>query len=122
MPVYTLPTFNLLCDLYQPLLPPPVGPVTYAGVSCQLYVSSKYPGGSTPPKFLRMPMPAYQLWGPLGGVPGWYVNLPAGSGIWYEVQEAYVVHRGFANQYLQCTMLQIDAVALPAVVPFSIAP
>lgn len=122
MPVYTLPTFNLLCDFYQPGTPPPVGPVTWANVPCQLYVSSKYPGGATPPKLLRIPYPAFQVWGPFGGAPGYYVNVPAGSALWYEVQDAYVVHRGFSNQYVQCTMLQIDGPSLPAIVYFSIAP
>lgn len=125
MPVYTLPQFNLLCDVYTAIVPPPVGPITFANVPCQLYVSSKYPGGATPPNFLRMPYnPAMVMMGPQPWVAlgGHYVNVPVGSNMWYEVQQAYVVHRGFSNQYIQCTMLQLDPGALPAYQYWSAAP
>ncbi len=126
MPVYTLPNFNLTCDLYQAITPPPVGPITYAAVPCQMYINTRMAAyGNGNGMVLRIPYnPAVVLIGPQpwAALSGMIVNCPIGSASWYEILFADVAHRGFPNQYVLAQLIQLDPAVLPAIRYYSSAP
>jgi len=110
--IYTLPNFNLLCDVYDPGHSPGNGdPPDFVGVPCQIYIPTRANPGAT--LTLRMPrdFPGLQIitgtTPPLGSASGFviagYPNVffTAASG-------ARVVHPGFTNEYWATSLISTD--------------
>lgn len=126
MPTYTLPNFNLTCDIYGAVTPPPAGPILWPAVPCQMYINSRMAAyGNGNGNILRIAYnPAIVLIGPQpwAALSGMIINCPIGSASYYEILFADVVHRGFPNQYVEAQLIQLDPAFLPGIRYYSSAP
>jgi len=106
---YTVPEFNLTCDVWSDGHLPSEGDPDYTGVACQFYWYSRGPFPVDPcnlelycpPLWVRMPIAA--------GVPwqhGQVFECPSGSGLYYRARFKDVMHRGFINEYLVAIVVQ----------------
>jgi len=98
---FSLPNFNLTCDIWAPGQSPALGnPATFVGVPCQLYIISR--PGSLPPYELRLdasfPGLTIQAGTALNFGNGFTISsLP---GHWFGcLTRPFVVHSGFSNEY-----------------------
>lgn len=107
---YSIPTFPIQCDVYD-------GPwgshaVRISGLSCNLAMGKRVYANNvladftvigTPYAFGLSPVllvPALSdLRSHMQGVPPDLVQVPAGSGRWYEVRDVEDVGKGFPNEY-----------------------
>jgi len=105
---FTLPTFNLVCNLWRapdtPSDPPTSTP------DCQLY----YPSRSTLPLEVsddEIYSPAAWIRFPWGTdvLVGDILEVAQGDGYFYEVRFTDRMHRGFPNQYLFAVAKQTDS-------------
>jgi hypothetical protein len=106
---FILPTFNLTCDIYDnggvfpPVAAPRLTPVCNLAFGRRVNVLST--GGTTVPGLLVIGVSL--LLPPLTDVRGQqdaavqpdYVQCPAGSGRWYQVQVVEDIGKGFANEH-----------------------
>jgi len=109
---YTLPNFNLLCDVYDPGHSPGNGdPPDYAGVPCQVYIPTRANPGATLTLRLPRDFPALSL------ITGTTPPLGTGSGIviagfpnvFFACSSACrVVHAGFPNEYWSTSLVSTD--------------
>jgi len=123
---YTLPNFNLLCDMWDPGHAPGLGdPPDHVAVPCQLYVLSR--GSGAPQLQLRVPSTIIGLnifvgtTPPVGSATG--VEIDLFPGYYFAVTgNAVVMHAGFPNEYWACQLIHTDNTisgALPAWLPYA---
>lgn len=114
---YTLPTFNVLCNIWRgpghvgaPALSP-VCQLGYPGRGPFQVIPGTLPTGQIP-WFLRLPARTdIRDAGVVGG--GDTVECPAGTGRFYRVQWADDVARGFTNEYRLAFIYKIYPWPLP---------
>lgn len=94
---YSLPTFNLLFDLWTAPNTPGGGPPSFTGKYCQPYIWSKAASPAPPRLCIRM---AIDL------VHTYTVNdifeIPTGSGRYFKARLYFRMHEGFINEYWAC--------------------
>jgi len=115
VPVYTVPNFNVFCDMWAPPTTPAANPPSFAAVQCQVYVFSRTPqlmfhpgsGRWLPVIIVRIPFAFAVTLGP-----DWIVAV-AGSfaqGTSYvKSQYLQLMHAGFPNRYYAMYCLQCNA-------------
>lgn len=103
---FTIPKFNLLCDIWRGNTAPPVGDPALAEVPCQLawdraadYVITVGANRIHPMK-LRVPA-GTDLRGQLSSTFQDTVEIPSGSGRYYTCWMVDDVAKGFSNEYRQ---------------------
>lgn len=109
---YTLPNFNLLCDIYNPGHSPGNGdPPDFVGVPCQVYIPTR--ANPTLTAVLRLPNNIAGLTITTGTTP------PVGSGTGFVItgypnvfftagSASRVNHPGFPNEYWSTTLVSTD--------------
>lgn len=118
---YTLPNFNLLCNIWHNPAVPPAAP-TLANVPCQLYLPLKANSDVVLSGFLiyrvipqcRLPKGTDVRYSPSGANPN-ILEVPAGSGRNYVVTQVEDAHKGFPNEY-RVAFLK-EAAPVPAPLP-----
>lgn len=99
---YTLPNFNILCDVWILPAKPADGPPTHVDIPCQLYRNSRLADNNSPRAQLRLST----LSSPLvptsgsGAAGNPIVECPSGSGNFYRAERGEFMHRGFPNEYV----------------------
>jgi len=112
---YTVPVFNLTCDIYALAAPPPVGPPIYLAVPCQNYVFSRWHPNHQIQHSFRFPVGAFAgISGEILGVTQYWIECPIGSAHFYMVVSVAVMHEGFPNSYWAAECYEIDPATLPA--------
>jgi hypothetical protein len=114
---YKVPTFNITCNIwdhYGAITPlPPPSPARLTNVPCQLTwghrVQVSSTGGTSTPGILTMSMSLLlakltDVRGPQSYAGGDLVEVPAGTGRWYQVVAVDDVGRGFTNEY-RCALI-----------------
>jgi hypothetical protein len=115
---YTVPQFNLLCDIWNAGHVPSVDDPDAENVPCQFYLYSR---GTfdvqpcelelyTPPIWIRMPIAEEALF-----VSGQVFECPAESGRYYRARFKERMHQGFANQYLIVVVVQCNDAGVPLI-------
>jgi len=107
---YSLPVFNLTCNVAVAANTQPINITTWYGpYDCQKYILSRQqPGvtaftwwwGQLTPIFRIDPATFFPVWG--DDTAGWglsFVECPAGSGMYYRVFSWEIMHQGFSNAY-----------------------
>lgn len=115
MPNYTLPDFNLLCDVWFVGHFPDTDPADLFAIPCQLYLYSRDIGD-----VIGAPVPHEQLRVPSKqAATGWFppmisqilgIAFPTNGDTWYyKVMGWDYVHAGFANEYIGVILYQCSA-------------
>ena len=103
---YTLPTFNLTCNIWRPTAPPPAPPAVVSVCNLAYGRRVQISELSNPPAAMSLLLPAgtdiRDFW--CAGVGGDYVEVPAGSGRFYIVGGVDDVAKGFANEHRVATL------------------
>lgn len=121
MPIYTLPDFNLVMDVWvSPNTPFGGGPADFAAVPCQLYVNNK-PFDSIdaatfkdffPHSFIRIKREERNIMGPL--VKSIWQWTDVDSLVWqWTVAWWSQIHPGFPNEYIELCVNQCDTAGNP---------
>jgi hypothetical protein len=100
---FSVPTFNLVCNIYSNSAPPPVGPprltspcnLAYGRRVSVAWAATAFTG---PWMTLLLP-PGTDIRSGLGPSPPDYVEVPAGSGRTYIVNGVDDVGKGFSNEH-----------------------
>lgn len=116
--VYTIPTFNLTCNLWtggNPVGPPRLSPVCNLAWGRRVNVAST--GGTTtlgiPLVTMSLLLPALtDVRGPFGPSGEDACEVPAGSGRLYHVVWVDDIGKGFANEH-RCAVLEMYSVPEP---------
>ena len=116
---FTVPTFNLTCNIFTPGFLPPNPPRVVA--NCNLAYGRRFElAGLSPPvaAVMSLLLPAltdirtnYQA-----GAGRDFVEVPAGSGRWYLVANVDDIGKGFANEH-RCAVIVATAIVVPWPVP-----
>lgn len=113
---YTVPDFNVLCDVWSVGTVPDDDAPAFENVACQFYIYSR---GSWdiqpcelelyhPPIGVRFPVAAATPW-----EDGQVFEVPPGSGRYYRARFKERVHLGFPNEYLVCYVVQCQGDGRP---------
>lgn len=128
---YTPPEFTLLMDVWS-TGPASAGPADHTGVPCAKYVFSRTDSPATPPWsagfwvewhpliLIRTPFaPPFDVTVPNLYATAAMVEVPSGSGSFYLVRFAEIMHEGFPNQYVALGTVQCldDGSVLSPVIP-----
>lgn len=103
---YRLPNFNLEVGIWHPpiAVPPPVGPAAIETVG------NLSPGRRVSMLAVASAMEMWLLLPPLTDIRRLgYVQVPLGSGRWYQVQVVDDIGKGFANEHRFAIILQDNA-------------
>lgn len=99
---YSLPQFNLTCNIWRVGSPPPLNPPALSAM-CNLAMGRRAQIGqlATGSNYMALLLPAAtdvrDFWS--NGVGGDWVEVPAGSGRFYEVVAVDDVGKGFLNEH-----------------------
>lgn len=115
---YTVPNFNLTCDVWNAGNIPSSGPADFTGVACQFYIYSRHSTDVqpcelelyTPVVQIRMPVAAGGPW-----VSGQVFEVESGSGRYYRARWKDRVHYGFPNEYLVAIVVQCNEDGVPLI-------
>lgn len=97
MITFSLPDFNVLCDVYNSDSSGNISSLRLSGVRCQLFGIK-----GTPSPYLRVPKGTDIRFGARVGVNyyyGDYINVPSGSRWFFQVWGGCQSHLGFPNEY-----------------------
>jgi len=108
---YTLPQFNVLCDIWDAGNVPVDDDPDYENVTVQFYVYSRVSFDVQPcelelyqpPIQIRMPVAVVAIW-----ETGQVFEVPAESGRYYRARFKEKLHLGFPNEYLVAYVVQCD--------------
>ena len=109
---YTLPNFNLLCDIYDPGHSPGNGdPPDFMAIPCQVYIPTRANPGAVLTLRLPSDIPALQLitgtTPPLGTGSG--IVIDGFSNVFFAASSACrVVHAGFPNEDWSTSLISTD--------------
>lgn len=104
MAVFILPDFNLVCDYWiYPNRPAWAGP-DHAGINAQLYFNSRNLALLSAAQMVRIPAFAVPAAKHLD-----ILEMPAGSGNYYQVLNWFWIHKGFTNEYWMGEAQRCDA-------------
>lgn len=112
MPTYTLPTFNLSVNIWRfasitpPVITAPPDVVTVGNLNPGKRVYGQVAEGF--PMYLLLPKLTDVRWSGQGGNQDW-IEVPAGSGRWYETIFVDDVGKGFPNEHRLAIIIQVDA-------------
>ncbi len=117
---YRLPTFNLFCNITTCNVPNvpgiPTGPFRLTGQACQLTygrrVNVASTGGTSTPGVMASSMslllpPLTDVRGPQDTVSFDMVEVPAGSGRWYQVEAVDDIGKGFSNEHRSASIFAL---------------
>lgn len=113
---YTVPQFNLLCDIWNAGHVPSVDDPDAENVPCQFYLYSR---GTfdvqpcelelyTPPIWIRLPVAETANF-----TSGQVFECPAESGRYYRARFKERMHQGFTNEYLVVVVVQCNSHGVP---------
>jgi hypothetical protein len=105
MPVYSLPNFNTTFNWWQQDDFPYANVATYVAVSCQYYYNPRI-GLVNYATLCRTPVDLTKNFDNSDNTKhNAIIEMPAGSGRYYNVYQVAIVHAGFPNEYwvLTCT-------------------
>lgn len=113
---FSLPTFNLVCNIWIIGDQPGEGPASWQDIPCQLYLNSRTPVAQeygtywawSPSIFLRLPIAEKLAWEQAG-----IIEIPSGDPEYYIPRLKEKMHRGFANEYLVIFCDQANAAGQP---------
>jgi len=108
---FTVPNFNVFCDIWYTPRAPADGPPDVANVPCQFYLTPKGQTFIDPPPFTFFPLPIYVRI-PIANDADWrqmrVAEIPPGSGFYYRASWKERVHLGFPNEYRVIIVAQCD--------------
>jgi hypothetical protein len=120
---FTVPTFNLLCDVYSG--PWPTKSLRISDLPCNL--AAARPAKSTAVEnegelwingYMTLLVPALTDLRMLGqGVQNDILEVPAGTGRWYQLNFVDDVGKGFSNEHRMALLVQIAEPLLPSQFP-----
>lgn len=95
------PSFNLTMNVWLGGVNPLTNPPDLLGIPCQLYRYSRLTTAS-PSAIIRIPVVAGWTDGPAVAfaTTNPIAECPAGAGVFYRVNAAVWMHRGFSNEYV----------------------
>lgn len=111
MPIYTLPTFNLVADAWVAPNAPNLDVADIPNVPVQKYISSRAAFDIQPMELLAWVPPVYLRIDPaFGGLHAdvWVWEVPQGSGVYYRARWKDLIHEGFPNEYEMHLLCQCD--------------
>jgi len=115
---FTVPVFNILCDVWNAGKTPAADAPDTENVPCQFYVNSR---GTfdvqpceievyTPPLWVRLPIDQIGVW-----EAGQIFEVASESGRYYRARFKERMHYGFSNQYLIVVVVQCNAAGEPLI-------
>lgn len=115
---FTVPVFNILCDVWNAGKTPAADPPDTENVPCQFYVNSR---GTfdvqpcelevyTPPLWVRLPIDQIGIW-----EAGQIFEVASESGRYYRARFKERMHYGFSNQYLIIVVVQCNSLGIPLI-------
>lgn len=113
---FSLPTFNLVCNIWIPHDSPGDGPASHQLIPCQLYLNSRVGADQeygtswawSPSIILRLPIAELVAWEQAG-----IIEIPSGNPDYYIPRLKERMHRGFPNEYLVMYVDQANAAGVP---------
>jgi hypothetical protein len=109
------PSFNLTANVWLGGVNPSSAPPDLVGIPCQVYRYSRLTTAS-PQAIIRIPVAFGWTDGPAVAFASTnpIMECPAGAGVFYRINAAVWMHRGFSNQYiaLRADPLRVSATAV----------
>lgn len=110
---FTLPSFNLVCDIWDEGHAPGTDAPDFVSVPCQNYVDTRRPAFVNVAMSIRIPAGAISgLSGTYYSAAPAYVESPQGSGHFWSCVTMCKVHEGFPNEYWMIMCFEVDPTTL----------
>jgi len=115
---FTLPVFNLFCDVWNAGKTPASDDPDAENVPCQFYVNSRGTfdvqpcelENYTPPLWVRMRVEDIGVW-----IAGQIFEVASETGRYYRARFKERMHYGFSNQYLIVVVVQCNSAGVPLI-------